>query len=518
MVLLSGVFVAALLGTESGTRWAIQRVIAVTPGNLEVPEVRGTLLGTLNIPQLRYANDGMRLSAVDLEINVDWSRLSSDQVMLQWLHATEFHYEGLEDRDPSPRPLEISMPALPIKLGAEEIVVGTLYIDELIFESIRSSNLVVDGNHFVVTRTAAEFEQLGVTFSGFSIRLEDDVPVSGQLAWRILDDSWSGRAEVDGTMTELLFEHELVGDYGATAKGKVFLLNKLEPEFDAVVRFERWQFDSATLSAGVVHVLGSASAYQTEFETGVELADKLSAQLRGTATGDRNGLATLTVDAAGPAGEVSAAGMLTWLPEFSTDLNIRAQNIDPSMYANIASGKLDTELHLVAGSVDEFVVDVVSLSGLYNDAPARALGRVSRKGGSWNCAGCDFKLGPNHIVVGGLFSDGKIAANYSINAPALRLIYPDLRGSLNANGSVRGTIALPILSGTLEGSDLTWSDWSVAAVSLNSGDSSSARVDFSLSVDQLQRAGEPLGGGSLRVVGDVDALDSELGWSLGEYI
>jgi autotransporter translocation and assembly factor TamB len=54
---------AFVLGTETGTRWALRQASQYVPGELLMGESRGTFLRGLEIPRLEYRNDTLHITA-----------------------------------------------------------------------------------------------------------------------------------------------------------------------------------------------------------------------------------------------------------------------------------------------------------------------------------------------------------------------------------------------------------------------------------------------------------------------
>src|SRR5687768_18249201 len=72
-----------LLGTESGLRWALARVLDYAPPGLEVEEPRGALLGTVSFERLAYQGQEARRVAFELNLLA----LLADTISLEFLRA-----------------------------------------------------------------------------------------------------------------------------------------------------------------------------------------------------------------------------------------------------------------------------------------------------------------------------------------------------------------------------------------------------------------------------------------------
>ncbi|MEQ9560889.1 MAG: hypothetical protein RLN69_00095, partial [Woeseiaceae bacterium] len=382
-VLLFAAMLAFILGTEPGTRWALRQATQYVPGDLEVDEFRGTFLRGLEITQLEYRNDNMRITASEVMLRVSWMRSSLDRIFLSQVSVGAFSYANLAPPDPEKSPLTVSMPALPIWIGAGRVRVGSLAIGEVGVANIAADNTWLRGNRISAARLDATSSGVTASIRGLDTRLEGDVPLNASIAWKHENLQWSGEGSFQGSLAALRFDHSLSGEYGADASGTVFLLDRIEPVVDAVVTFERWVFGTVVATNGEVRIDGSLDEYNAGLELNDADSHTMSATVAAEAIGYRNGLDALELVAEGPPGQLGINGRLSWLPGFSTDVEIRARDFDPAQVSGLATGRLDADLRLQAESLERFSVQIDSLNGMYNGVPASARGNVSRDREHW---------------------------------------------------------------------------------------------------------------------------------------
>ncbi|MDH4048247.1 MAG: translocation/assembly module TamB domain-containing protein [Gammaproteobacteria bacterium] len=516
LLLLVIVLAVFVLGTEPGTRWALRQAIRVVPGELVVDEFSGTFLGGLRVSELGYSIDDVRLTASELRIRLDWFRSSLDRVHLAVFSADELRYRNLAPVDAAPKPLQIAMPPLPIRIGISDLDVRALHIGDTIITALLASDARLRGSRINAETASAEIAGIAINTSRLDTRLEGAVPISVDVSWRQDAGPWSGMGNLSGSLATLDFTHEVSGPWPATAKGKVILLNRIDPEFDAVVRFEQWHFSSLGIRDGEVNISGTTKAYRATFDAGIDVEvgnDKtLSAQVAGEASGDLRELDSLSVTASGPAGRLDVNGKLGWNPVFSTDIEVRAQEFDPSQFSGLAAGSLDSVFRLQLKSIEEFLVQIESLEGNYNKERARARGTLSRSADNWRCADCNLSLGANRLLVDGELISGRLAARLDIDAPDLSLLWSELAGALAADAQIRGNLALPAVSGHISGRNIEWAGWAVASVDLASRSSTLEYVDLDVGIEGLGRNGTVLGGGSARLTGQIDAVEAAMRW------
>jgi translocation and assembly module TamB len=507
---------AMLLGSETGTRWILGQVTRVVPGELVLSEYEGTLLRGLRIQRMSYSYAAIRVTAVDLFLEPDWLRSNTGRIALQQLSAEQISYRNIGSTDSSPKPLFIAMPALPIAIAAADLSTRSLQVGDRLISDLAAQGVRIHGNRIRADRVSGEMARVIASFSRLDTTLAGDVPMSAAITWRLAEGPWSGKGSVSGSLAELEFDHEVAGSHPAAEEGKLFLLGRIDPQVDATVRFESWQFGKVTATAGVLQVAGTAKSYRVELEVGVNDEQGRSVTLTGEVAGNTEGLRAIDVLASGAAGRATATGTLAWRPSFSTDLAIQAQGIDPAQFAAVKPGALDSELRLSARSVRDFSLRIDSLSGIYDKQPLRATGDLARNQDDWRCTACDLSFGPNRILVDGEMDPGSLSATVNVDAPELSLLWPPLSGALTADASLSGNASQPVFSGTASGSEIGWQDWALSSFSVSSRSSTRDRVDLDIDVDGLKRGDTAFGGGSARLSGTRDSIDSALQWKLGK--
>ena len=69
--------VVLVLNTESGTRWALNRISNAAPGELVLGEFDGTLWRGLDFGSVSYSDDSQEIVATDLNVSLNWSMLTA---------------------------------------------------------------------------------------------------------------------------------------------------------------------------------------------------------------------------------------------------------------------------------------------------------------------------------------------------------------------------------------------------------------------------------------------------------
>ena len=451
-VLLVAIIVL-ILNTESGTRWVLDRIGGAVPGELVMDEFSGTLWDGLYFPSVSYIDDSQRIDATEFRVSVRWAMLAAARIPLENVSAGSFTRTSLSPAPEFPEPLEVSMPALPILISIEtgsiarfDLVnaASSFYLEQISFERARLS-----GNTIRVASLQASQEAIGASVANFSMTLGGNVPMNADLKWSLKDIRLSGAGKVRGSLTELTFEQTLQGDYASTAAGKIRLLNRTEPEIEGSVTWDRWVFGNTVLLDGKVDGGGLIDAYDTEYRATVIVGDQKPIDISGTASGNTRELTAYTSDIRAAIGNAKAEGQLTWAPAFATSAVVVASDINPSELREELSGRFDATADVAVDDSGIVRINNLIAAGVLNDANLNASGDLVVSADKQQCVACLLSVGKNRLRVDGTLAADALSLTYSLNAPVLAQLWPDLAGSAVGDGRMSGTIDSPGINTTI---------------------------------------------------------------------
>lgn len=510
------VAVALVIGTESGTRWLLGRVTAFAPVTISADQASGTLLTTLSIPSLAYEDAARVVRVADIALNIDWSQTGLSEVVIDSLLVRQVRVSNLQTAPTDPTLLEVSMPALPIGIRAAEVALRSLDIDETSVQDISVVGFAASGLELGAISAGASVDRISITASELAANIDGDVPVAATVEWRMDDAPWSGIASLSGDLRALEVTHQLHGDYPAHTHGTVALLQRIQPGFDLTTEFDGWQLQQIAVDDASVRVTGVADDYAATLSTAVTADTTLSAEVNGNLNGNLRGIEALDVTVDTPYARSQLAGSLSWAPQLGIDLLVAMRGFDPSTVLAAPQGTIDADIRLTAESAEQFTVEVTSLAGDWQRQTLSGGGILSRRGDAWRCARCALQVGTNRLAVDGDAQGRRLNGNIEIDAPALAQLWPGLSGSLQGGGRIGGSLAVPILSGEVLGSEIGLAGWSVASLAVQSRDSTLEKIDLVVDVSGLARDAQEYGGGNARVSGDFSAADFSGGWNFGD--
>ena len=429
LCILVAAAIAFILNTESGTRWVIERANAALTGELTVERFEGTLWRGLRIDMLGYADADQTVVVRQVDFDLNWPSILAGRVALETLNARSVHRTTLLPPPPEAQPLELAMPPLPLTITVREASINELL---LVSDSERRSitgivvrNLRISGSKFQIATGTASSDSINVSLADFSIVLAGPVATAGNISWRTSDGLWSGRGAVAGSLAELQVQQGISGSYPAAVVGRLWILNRVDPEFDVVINWDLWNISERELRDGEVHLRGIFSQFDVSYDTTVADSGKLY-QLNGNASGNTDELSKLDARIVGDLGELELSGRLTRLPEFSAAAAVVATNINPALIRSELTGRLEATADLSVDADGALTVSGLSVVGQLNGAPVRARGDVFVAAEELQCTSCIFNIGENRLEIEGRNVGDNLSLNASLNAPNLKELWPGL--------------------------------------------------------------------------------------------
>ncbi|WP_245795439.1 translocation/assembly module TamB domain-containing protein [Thioalkalivibrio denitrificans] len=214
---------------------------------------------------------------------------------------------------------------------------------------------------------------------------------------------------------------------------------------------------------------------------------------RGDATLLGHGLSTPGMELALDDARLTVSGDTHWAPVISWDLRVQARNLDPGMVdpqwagrLNLqgrSDGHLDTELGV------EAFIRLDRLEGTLRDLPVSARGEARiEEGRRIVTPGLQASMGENRIELEGRAQADAADLNYVIDAPALDVLWPGLRGALSGDGRITGDWQRPALDLRLRGSGLGYEAWSLEYLSLEASGALDGADPLTLSLEAADLA------------------------------
>lgn len=512
--------VAYTLGTESGTRWAINSINSQIAGELEVADFSGTLWSGMKIADLTYRDTGREFEAQQLAIDIYWPGVLAGRVILDHMYAASMTYRPLQAPDPDPKPFTLSMPPLPIVLGVNSGGVDTFIFEgatsPLTLSAININRARLNGNRLRARTASLTLGPVSYSASMLDATFTGDVPISTALTWKLTTNTWNGTGKVSGSLAELHFAQSVNGPYPASVEGTIEIVNRIDPMFNVSIDWLQWTFGSVGVENGETRLRGELDGYTASYSATLLLPGLAPSRINGTAQGDLQSLAQYDTQLTGADGDATASGHLTWLPEFNAESRVSLTNIDPAFIHAALSGELAATGNVLVDSKGDVHVTNALISGVANDAVIDIQGEFEKLQDVYRCTACIVNADQNRVEVSGEYSDDGIDVELAVNAPTLEQLWPDIGGSLAGSGELVGALDDLHFIGQLSAEELRFTDWSARRVALTSRDSSATKFDLHLEVDKAVRGDTDLGSATITLAGTREQFSADFEWQRSE--
>jgi translocation and assembly module TamB len=160
-------------------------------------------------------------------------------------------------------------------------------------------------------------------------------------------------------------------------------------------------------------------------------------------------------------GHASVNGSVTWAPKDTWTVSGRLTGIDPTYFRPDLPGKLDFTLAVAAQSFEptgDITLDFSDFGGRLRGAAASGGGKLFHSGNTWAFENVRVGLGHTNIALDGRIDNQAASApvdlHFSVAAEDLSLLAADSRGELKASGTIRGTLADPVVAATAHGTGI----------------------------------------------------------------
>jgi translocation and assembly module TamB len=467
VLLLCGI--AWLVGSESGNRQLISRIPVET---LKIEHFEGFLLSQMTLQGLIY-DDGTARVKID-RLSLAWNPMELfDRVLhVQTLNIGNIHYTALK---PSPdSESETALPSLPVTLKLDQALLNELIIEtggeQQTIRQI-STSLSTQEQQVQIAALAAQYNEVNIAAKG-DLTLVDQIPFSIAISWHgklpELGES-AGEGKISGDLTALSIEHLVSQPTRLTTTGSIGLADKevtldLQGDWNDI----GWpltgprEYSSQT---GSYRISGPVSLLHVDMTADLAFSqpDIPPMTLEVATDIESTGLKNLNAQTSLLGGTVSTSGSFAWSPYPAWDLAVIARQINPADQWPDWPGLLDLNAD-IQGRIQESALSIdgriEQLSGLLRDYPLKASGGVHFENDTLDLQAIQIDSGPNKLLLNGLFAQSP-DLKFTINAPALDVIAPQLAGRLDAEGRLSGTLTDPQVQLHAKADSISYQDYSL---------------------------------------------------------
>ena len=420
-----------LASRPAGFLWVLEQAIPRVPGTLEITEPSGDLLRGIRAGRLRYELPPLQVEAEGLQMRLSWPALTTGlvrfaTVQAERLHITVLPTEDAEDAEADEDLPEVSLP-FPLQLARAHIGEFRLQAagldEQLTAVQLRAT---MRGTRLRVDNLQARVREVQAQLRG-QVQLSGDWPLRADLDWSLpnADMAISGQASANGSLTRL----EL-------------LQTVTVPSIAERVRIRAVLFD-------------------------------LTTALRAEATADWTGLRwrlNPDTELESASGSVAFSGA----PEaysVAFDVDFRVPPLPP------------LELQLEAtGDTGQLRLSELLLRGLKQDITGR--GDLDWSSGALRGSALQLRADTSTLNVDGwLWPQPDLS--FALTAPALEQLLANAAGSIEASGTVAGSIEAPAVTLNATGSGLGFDNYALQSLDARLQLASDGRLQADLTATGL---------------------------------
>ncbi len=523
-VLLIGATLA-LLGTRTGNLWLLHRAAPYLPGELQVEGWQGSLLTGLQVGQLDYRLDDLRVSLSGLAVDLDVSDLTGGRLHLERLAADSVTITPPASTDASDDGAPLPPDSLTLPLGVR---IDTLAVTHFTLQGEQPLHIDhISGRHLAAWKRF-RLDQLALTVAdtriegSFNGRLSRPYRLAGSASWRrpaaitntappataaphATATTMAGSLKVEGTLEQLHLHHQLSAPVKVTTTGTVGLRDGTL-HLDLTHRWPAQALPLATpvplkLDGGTLTTSGTPEALKLDGQADITAdGQPLHLLLQGTTSGQTLDLHNLTLSSRQQS--LTLNGQLHYGDQTSTDglswkLAVKGQHLDPAVLAPDWPGSLSLEAtsqgHWRDSHHWQLTIAPLRLDGTLKRTPLTLTGQARPDGSGATAVHLNGRWGQDRLLVNGSLGE-QVKLDGTLAIADLSRWYAPVQGRETLTWKLRGPLTAPLFSGQLDAHKLAWQGWHLSRLrtrfqnlSLPNPASGTTPLKLSLQAEELRQ-------------------------------
>ncbi|MCK5831544.1 MAG: translocation/assembly module TamB domain-containing protein [Methylococcales bacterium] len=466
-----------LATTESGTRWLLQTTLDKV-GNISVEEINGTLVNELSLKQLHYQEfNEFAVSIADFSLQWKVADLLNGHLHISKLIVNEINLKG-QSATGEDNKINNQIPNIPLNISIDELIINKFnWIKGESKTEINkiTTHAVLNQNDLTVSNLKVDMSELQLTADS-AIKIQSDWPLTADVTWSYFlnHSAINGHLAINGDMNRFDIVSQIKGGIESNQNGFIRLSGD-QPEFNLQGQWQKLQWpllDSspqARSQQGDFKIQGSAQHYQAQLNAKVSAMSRPGFSITLKGNGDQQGFDFKQLLIKPAQGQLKLTGQLSWDKAIAFDLLLIAKQLNPSNFGADIPGKLSLKSQSkgkVEGDKFKVALDIKQLSGVLNDQPLKARGKLTITNQKLKFQQLNISSGNNYLKTKGWLSEKNANLDVDINAPDLSTAWPSLTGSLQGKTTLKGSLKKPVINSNLKGNNLRFTDISIGDVSL----------------------------------------------------
>lgn len=492
-----------VLGTGAGTTWLLGALAAVVPGELDVTNPAGSVLGGLYAEEVSYRSGATRVSIRDLRLHWRPGALARGRLLVDSIETTLVQVtlaDAAKEQPDEPFVMTGIATPLPVTVARLEISELQLQAGEA-RETLRHIVLAARLEHsrLEVSELSGLFGALAVRLAGLAT-LAPPLPLALRMQWRLSDLGLGGSGALSGDLTSLAITQRLVGTGRLT--GAVDLsgtirdpLNDLQADLTATwesLAVSLGESGSSVAAAGRLRIDGRPTGWRARLDTRLRAAGWPEFAATATLEGDARLIHVRDLRLAGEPLAVTASGTVQpdGAPQLSLDIAVA--HFNPAVLRRGLRGGLGAQMSVAATLPGHARLELRSLRGNFMDRPVSGAGTFEITGGVTTISGLRLRAGRNELTASGTVAE-RLAGRLALEAPELGVLWPGLGGALRAEARLGGSATRPQGRIELTGNGLSFDSSRVDALSLIASVDQAGRLAAKLQARNIGSGATALG-------------------------
>jgi translocation and assembly module TamB len=504
-----------LVHSETGSRWLLDQGLRIAPIDIQARGISGTLAEGLGVEHLSIVLPRVEIHASAVVTSWNPARLLGGEVAIQRASIAELDIDVLprdSDDDSSDDNVEedrLFWLQIPVDINIESGQLGRLRIEEAEFE-----NLSLAGNY---GKGRLQLDSLSGETVGLSLQASGHLigPDPGQIeiaaSWAMLEQNLRGSGSFNGNINKLKFSQLIHVPETVNFDGALYDLFTA-PSLAGVAEWASLRVPGETAlssEAGKFSINSDFRSARIEGRHIVLLESWPQAPMELAALVDLKGVTIDNYILEALSGQVSGSGQIDYSEGLQGQLAIKASQIDTSLVNANVPGQLDFDAMLVIESPESFSFDVNQARAVVHDRTFDADGRVEWSGAKLAAITANINTGRNRLTAD-IKLGPQLVGSIQTDAPELGVIWPGLKGMLDASVTLAGSIEQPQANVRATGENIVFDSHSLEKLTLTAVLQKGERLTGNMIADGLESNGQELGNLDFGVAGTLAAHQSDL--------
>ena len=510
---------SALVETETGSRWVVERIVALT--EIKLGAVSGNLRSGLDLEFIEYPVDDL---ASGPDGKNSETKIRAEQVSFRW-RPIHLMYSALAIQSLSaskltiilPKKVEHPQPAEPFNQWPHLRLPLRIFLDKVTINNIEfqqgdtslrwnklSGSLSWGTFNLRYKDIALEADEYALNLTGVT-RLAFPYSTDAKLDWQWRATAteenpaplqYVGQTAIAGDLHSLKLDNQVSAPMEIAAQVDAALVDaqhyfqtapsmNLQLEWPKQTLPAQWWVPEQQMpvTSGKLTAQGNWENYQVQLDGDIHLPHAPLLAIRAGAGGDLQNIAieqlhirevdeaAVTANATNDERGLTLAGQVRWSPQLEWNLEAKAQRLNAgSLLENWTSnvnasfktqGGFDATKQQWNGSLND-----LQLSGELRGVNLQGSGDVEFHGAVFHSPGLNLALGANQLQVKGSVGES-LALEWNLRAPLLQQLDESLRGSVSSNGFLRGSLKKPQVKMDATTEQFQWKDYAVDKLELS---------------------------------------------------